>query len=112
LPDPLTDTYLHDRLTTQLSSEDVTFDFLVQFQSDGRKMPIEDASVEWHEYDSPFRAVARIRIPRQQVGAADGPSCERLVFNPWHARPEHRPLGDFNRARREIYRAMAAFRGA
>jgi len=112
LPVPLTDTYLHDRLRTCLSSEEVTFDFLVQFQSDGRKMPLEDASVEWHEHESPFRAVARIRIPVQQVGAADGPSCERLTFNPWHARAEHRPLGDFNRARREIYRAMAAFRGA
>jgi len=112
LPDPLTDTYLHDRLTSHLSREDATFDFLVQFQTDGRKMPVEDASVEWHEHDSPFRAVARIRIPVQQVGAADGPSCEHLTFNPWHARSEHRPLGDFNRARRDIYRAMAAFRGA
>ena len=37
-------------------------------------------------------------------------SCERMSFNPWNALPDHRPLGDFNRARREIYRAMAAFR--
>ena len=112
LPDPLTDTYLHDRLTTHLSRSEATFDLLVQFQTDSRKMPVEDASVEWREHESAFRPVARIRIPVQQVGAADGPSCEKLSFNPWHARSEHRPLGDFNRARREIYRAMAAFRGA
>jgi hypothetical protein len=33
-----------------------------------------------------------------------------MSFNPWHALPEHRPLGDMNRARREIYWAMSAFR--
>jgi hypothetical protein len=35
-----------------------------------------------------------------------------MTFNPWHALPDHRPLGGFNRARREIYRAMAEFRRA
>jgi hypothetical protein len=112
LPQPLTEGYLRERLAGQLAREPVEFDFLVQLQKDSRKMPIEDASVEWREHDSPFRPVARIRIPVQQLDAPDGPSCERLAFNPWHARPEHRPLGDFNRARREIYRQMAAFRGA
>lgn len=112
LPHPLTGNYLHERLVKHLAQEEAHFDFLVQFQNDGRRMPIEDASVEWHENESAFRPVAHIRIPVQQVGAPDGPSCERLSFNPWHARSEHRPLGDFNRARREIYRAMAAFRGA
>lgn len=112
LPRPLTDSYLRERLAAHLSHDEAQFDFLVQFQNDSRKMPIEDASVEWREHDSPFRPVARIRIPVQQVDAPDGPSCEQLSFNPWHARAEHRPLGDFNRARREIYRAMSAFRGA
>lgn len=112
LPDPLTDSYLHERLVAHLEHEEAAFDFLVQFQTDSRKMPIEDASVEWREHDSPFRPVARIRIPVQHVDAADALSCERISFNPWHARTEHRPLGDFNRARRDIYRAMAAFRGA
>ena len=37
--------------------------------------------------------------------------CESIAFNPWHALPAHRPLGNMNRARREIYQAMAAFRG-
>lgn len=110
LPHPLTANYLHERLVSHLAQEEALFDFLVQFQSDGRRMPIEDASVEWREHDAPFRAVARIRIPAQAVGAPDAPSCERLSFNPWHARAEHRPLGDFNRARRDIYNAMAAFR--
>ena len=112
LPNPLTDAYLHERLAARLAQEEVQFDLSVQFQHDSRKMPIEDASVEWREDESPFLPVARIRIPVQQVDAPGAPSCETLSFNPWHARAEHRPLGDFNRARRDIYRAMAAFRAA
>ena len=74
-------------------------------------MPIEDASVEWREQDSAYRSVAEIRIPAQALENASAAACERLSFNPWHALADHRPLGDFNRARREIYHAMAAFRG-
>ena len=81
----------------------------MQFQTDSRQMPIEDASVEWRERDSPYRRVAQIRIPSQALDGAAAPA-RRLSFNPWHALAEHRPLGDFNRARRDIYRAMAAFR--
>jgi hypothetical protein len=110
LPNPMTDTYLQERLAAHLARDEARFDFLVQFQTDSQRMPIEDASVEWREQDSPFRRVAQIRIPVQTVGSPSDPSCEQLSFNPWHALPDHRPLGDFNRARREIYRAMAAFR--
>jgi hypothetical protein len=110
LPDPLTDDYLRERLVAHLAREEARFDFLVQFQTDARKMPIEDASVEWREQESPFRPVAEIRIPVQAIESAGGASCEQLSFNPWHAPADHRPLGDFNRARRNIYDAMAAFR--
>jgi len=111
LPDPLTDSYLQERLAAHLAREDAEFDFLVQFQTDSRAMPIEDASIEWREKDSPYRRVARIRIPMQSVNEAGrSEACERMAFNPWHVIADHRPLGDFNRARREIYSAMAAFR--
>ena len=33
-----------------------------------------------------------------------------MMFNPWHSLMAHTPLGGMNRARREIYRAMAEFR--
>jgi hypothetical protein len=111
LPSPLTAGYLAERLAAHLSRRDAIFDFFVQFQTDTRKMPIEDASVEWRERDSPYRRVAQIRIPVQAVDTAIAtPECEEMTFNPWHAAAEHRPLGSFNRARREIYRAMAEFR--
>ena len=110
-PKPLTDGYLREALRTRLATAEACFDFMVQFQSDDQRMPIEDATVEWKESDSPYRAVARIRIPPQRV---DDPArlraCEDTGFNPWHALVEHRPLGSMNRARREIYRAMADLR--
>jgi hypothetical protein len=81
-------------------------------QANGRTMPIEDESVEWKEQDSPYHPVARIRIPRQRIDAAErATACEQVAFNPWHCLAEHRPLGNFNRARRDIYHAMAQFRG-
>jgi len=85
----------------------------VQFHADNTRTPIEDATVEWTEADAPWHAVARIRIPKQQVDdAARSARCEQMAFNPWHALAEHRPLGSMNRARKEIYRAMSEFRRA
>lgn len=31
----------------------------------------------------------------------------RLSFNPWHALPEHKPLGAVNRIRRVVYTAVS-----
>ena len=110
-PATRSETYLRDALAGHLSRAEALFDFLVQFQRDPETMPIEDASVEWPEAVSPYRRVARIRIPRQTVtDPAHDSACEQIAFNPWNARVEHRPLGAFNRARRDIYRAMAQFR--
>jgi hypothetical protein len=112
-PGALTDNYLRDAMAARLSTGEATFDFLVQFQTDSTRMPIEDASVEWREADSPYHRVARIRIPKQQFDSAERVArCEQSVFNPWHCLPDHRPLGSMNRARRQIYEAMAEFRGA
>jgi hypothetical protein len=111
MPASLTGAYLEDAMRQRLSREDAMFDVLIQPQVDARRTPIEDASVEWREQDAPYVPVARIRIPAQSI---DDPGkrarCEEVAFNPWHCLPEHRPLGGMNRARREIYRAMAEFR--
>jgi hypothetical protein len=110
-PRRLTDTYLRDALRSRLAESESTFDFMLQFQTDSKVMPIEDASVEWNERDSPYIPVARIRIPQQRIDSAERETaCEQVVFNPWHSLREHRPLGNFNRARRDIYHAMASFR--
>jgi hypothetical protein len=109
----LTDNYLHDELRLRLSMEDIAFDFCVQLQTNARTMPIEDASAEWRERDSPYVRVAEVRIPRQSIDAPGREqACERTSFNPWNALAVHRPLGAMNRVRRSIYEAMQHFRGS
>ena len=111
MPPSRTDTYLLDAMRARLDDGDAAFDFMIQFQTDSRRMPIEDASVEWKRDESPYLPVARIRIPRQAVDdPARQTAGEQMAFNPWHCLADHRPLGSMNRARREIYTAMAAFR--
>ncbi len=111
LPDPLTDGYLRDAMRETLAAGGACYDFMVQTQVDAEAMPIEDATVEWDTALSPWQAVARIEIPSQGFESARQMAfCENLAFNPWRSLPEHRPLGGINRARRELYEALAEFR--
>jgi hypothetical protein len=36
--------------------------------------------------------------------------ARRLKMNPWHCLPEHRPLGNQNRARLRMYYELSQFR--
>ena len=88
-----------------------SFDFLVQCQVDASTMPIEDPTVPWNERDSAFRKVATIYIDRQHfVDQHRLNRGENLVFTPWHALGDHRPLGGINRVRRVAYRASSDLR--
>ena len=90
-----------------------TFDFMVQIQTDSHLMPIEDATVKWPENLSPYITVARLHLPAQrftsdeQLAFADG-----LRYNPWHSLPDHKPLGNSNRARKTMYSELARLRQA
>jgi len=105
------DDYLREAMAATLRERDVTFDFLVQLQTDPDRMPLENASVRWPEHLSPHVRVAELRLPAQ---AFDSPEqlafADNLSFNPWHALPEHRPLGNQNRARKAIYLALSRVR--
>lgn len=108
IPKKPTDSYLRETMIETLLMHDVWFDFMVQFQEDANKMPIEDATVKWK---SPFIKIASIRIPKQQFASQEELMMGRnMTFSPWHSLPEHRPLGGLNRARKAIYSEMAAFR--
>lgn len=113
MPRPPTDNYLREAMAKRLSSGEVVFDVMVQFQTDPHRMPIENASVVWPEKLSPYRRVAVLRIPRQVF---DSPAqldfARSLSYNPWHCLPEHRPLGNQNRARKRIYCELSRLRQA
>ena len=111
IPDNPSDDYLRTALVTQLKAGEALFDFGVQFQIDAQAMPIEDPRREWSEADSPFRKLATIRILQQDCDSPQQRAfAENLSFTPWHALPEHRPLGGINRARKLVYEAMSTFR--
>ncbi len=111
IPKNPSENYLGEVMKQYLAGQDAYFDFMVQFQTDPRQMPIEDASVTWNEKASPFRKVATIRIPAQTFDTEEQMKiAENLSFTPWHSLPEHTPLGSINRARRVVYEIISKYR--
>ena len=103
--------YLRENLKTALEKGNICLKFMVQFQKDPVKMPVEDSSVVWNEAESPFIEVAEINIPPQKFDTpAQNKFCEELTFNPWHSLPAHRPLGGINRVRKIAYDTIAKYR--
>ena len=100
--------FLRANMAATLLSNEITYDFFVQFQTDPVTMPIEDPTVVW---DSPLIKLATIRIPTQIFDTPEQNEFgDNLSFNSWHALPEHKPLGNFNRVRKKIYEEMYEFR--
>jgi catalase len=112
---PVAGTSVQNYLTTimekQIGEKEYRFDFMVQFQKDRQRMPVEDLSVRWNEAESPFIKVATIKIPKQIFNTPEQNAFgDQLSFNPWRCLPEHTPLGGVNRARKIIYDTLSAFR--
>jgi hypothetical protein len=103
--------YLREAMVNTLSTKEVHFDFMIQFQTDAYRMPIENASVEWPEKLSPFIPVARLHLPVQRFDSEGQLAfAENLSYNPWHCIADHRPLGNQNRARKSIYFELSGLR--
>lgn len=98
-------------LEETLRSQDVLLDFQVQLRTSADTMPVEDAMIEWPQDESPFRTVAELRLPQQEIGTSEQKArCLQLSFNVWNALADHRPLGGINRLRRAAYPFSAAWR--
>jgi hypothetical protein len=98
-------------LEETLRSQQLLFEFQVQLRTTAQTMPVEDATVQWPESESPYRTVALVLIPRQETNTEEQKAvCKQLSFNVWHAVADHRPLGGINRLRREAYPISAAWR--
>lgn len=104
---------LYDAVESHLLRQDFVYEFQIQRRTQPESMPIEDATVEWKETDSPFVTVARLHIPAQTLADGRRESFgEQLSFNPWNALAAHAPLGGINRARRAAYEAVSRHRHA
>ena len=103
--------FLRENMQKHLDGSAACFDFMVQLRTNAIEMPIEDPTVDWNEKDSPFITVAKITIPSQQFNTPEQRKfCEDLTFTPWHAMPEHQPLGGINRVRRVVYETSSRIR--
>lgn len=103
--------YLRDAMAATLAKQAVDLDFLIQLQTDAHKMPIENAAVRWPLRLSPYVKAATIHLPMQKF---DSPAqlafANILRISPWHCIPDHRPLGNQNRARWRMYTELANLR--
>lgn len=103
--------YLATDLALRLRTGEARFKFMVQFQTDPRRMPLDRATVRWSEEESPPVHVATLVLPRQDIAALGQTAYgENLSFNPWHALAAHEPQGSISVARRLVYAASADVR--
>lgn len=113
--------FMREALTHSLNRGEACFNFQVQVGSieHTKIYPVEDPSVLWPETPrilpprthSPYVTVATLRIPRQDFNTkAREEFCENLSYTPWHALPEHKPLGRTNRMRLRVYEHISKYR--
>jgi hypothetical protein len=106
-----TEAELRNDLQARLNQDELCFQFGVQRYRDGLGWTVEDGMNEWKASDSPFTTVATIKIPKQKFLTDEKLEyCDNLSFQPWHALPEHRPLGNINRTRKIVYELLSNFR--
>ncbi|MFT3895902.1 MAG: catalase [Anaerolineales bacterium] len=107
---PAKENYMRETLLASLKEQDLCFDFCIQPYVDALHTPIEDAYIEWKEFNSPPIPIATLTIPRQEFDLRLQTDIERVAFNPWNTR-EITPLGLINLARKKVYDASATNRG-
>lgn len=109
-PDKSDPDFLRHAMARTLRQRDAKFIFEIQPRT-SPELSVEDSRIEWPEATAPFYPVASITIPRQNFDTKPrDTACELLSYSPWHALPDHKPLGSVNRMRKVIYEAISAFR--
>ena len=110
IPDNPSPHFLRETMIRQLANGEASFDFKVQRRT-SPSMEVENSMVEWKEAEAPYVKVATITIPSQQFATRERDDFgENLSFTPWHALPQHRPLGAVNRVRRIVYEEISRLR--
>jgi hypothetical protein len=106
------DDALREAVSRHFASQEAEWELRVQLCTNLERMPIEDASVEWSQAESPYVPVARLRARRQTTWSNRRAATveDGMSFSPWHALAAHRPLGSVMRVRKVAYEAASAFR--
>ncbi len=109
-PDPTDPDFLRHAMARSLDKGEAKFAFAIQPRT-APSQPVEDPRIDWPETEAPFHTVATITVPKQNFDTVPrNTACELLSYSPWHALPDHRPLGAVNRMRKVIYQYISAFR--
>jgi hypothetical protein len=103
---------LREAVIAFFAENSAEWELRVQLCVDLGSMPIEDSSVPWPQVISPYRAVARIMVPRQLAwsDARSRAIDDGMAFSPWHGIAAHRPIGSIMRVRKVAYELSAKFR--
>ena len=94
-----------------LRENDAEFEVRIQLCTDLEDMPVENANKDWSAEKSPYLAVAKIKIPKQEAySEARQKYVEALSFSPAHCIEAFRPLGSIQRARLQLYPIQSRIR--
>lgn len=103
---------LEDLIQEFFKRDTAVWEIQAQLALDSPATPIEDASKQWPEDQSPFQPVATLTVlPQESYSVARQIFVdEQLSFSPWHALAAHQPLGGIMRSRKAAYEAAQTFR--
>lgn len=110
IPEDADPNFLRGAMASSLQLGSPCMEFLIQQRGPG--MSVEDAVTPWSAEKAPFVKVARLRFPAGQDfdTREQNLACEDMSYTPWHALPEHKPLGAVNRIRKVVYERISTFR--
>lgn len=98
-------------LVAETAERDHAYDLQVQLCADLENNPVDNTAVAWPESIAPFVTVARLDIPAQDISSPSNlEKADATSITPWRTREEHRPLGEINQLRREVYRRSSILR--
>jgi catalase len=103
---------LEEAIRQFFTTETATWEIQAQLALDSPVTPVEDASKQWPEDQSPYQTVATLTVSPQE-SYSDARQIfvdEQLSFSPWHALAAHQPLGGIMRSRRSAYEEAQKFR--
>ncbi len=105
--------YLATDLAARLAGREYRFRFMVQRRTNPDTMPLDEATVEWPEAESPFVQVATLVLSRQDVMArGQAEYGQSLAFNIFRVPVEQAPSPESSvaAARKAVYAASAGVR--
>lgn len=103
-----------DMVAEFFRTQGAEYELRAQLCTDLKAMPVEDASIDWPQDQSPYQVLGKIVLPAQDSfsPARRVFADDVLAFNPFHCLPEHLPLGSINRVRIKAYASSTKYRHA